>query len=156
MFATRMTGLRPKTSANVPQKGIEEALASRYADPVHAYSESGMWKDSDMVGRAVGISTVSRATRKIDMQRAVNARITERGGLEVVGGAVPVVPLQIEDVDNFSMTSLSGLCLDFVISTVDSRVSDVCRDDRSEGMPVLPAFSGSSLEADVEFGGAEA
>lgn len=32
------------------------------------------------------------------------------------------------------------------ISTAESRVREVWRDDRSDGIPVCPALSGSSLE----------
>lgn len=40
-----------------------------------------MWKDWDIVGNAVGIRTVSSATRKIERLRAVNAASTWSGGL---------------------------------------------------------------------------
>jgi hypothetical protein len=80
VFAIKMMGFRPKTSDSLPQKGTDVALASRYAEPVHAYSESGMWKDCEMVGRAVGTSTVSSATRKMEELRPMKAISTWNGG----------------------------------------------------------------------------
>ena len=58
-------GFRPNISLNFPHKGILAALASKYADPVHAYSESGMWKSLEIEGNAVGIRTVSSAARNM-------------------------------------------------------------------------------------------
>jgi hypothetical protein len=46
-----------------------------------------MWKDNAIVGRAVGIRTVSSATRKIERQRAMNAskvRIGTRGPISSI------------------------------------------------------------------------
>ena len=87
-LAIRMMLLRPKTSESFPQKGTLAALASRYAEPIHAYNESGIWKDRDIVGRAVGMSTVSSATRKIlsvsaPKQSSVASEVVERGETSV-------------------------------------------------------------------------
>jgi hypothetical protein len=81
-LAMSMMFFLPNTSESLPQKGTLAALARRYAEPVHAYSESGMWKDSDMVGRAVGISTVSSATRKMLSVKAEKQRIIASGGFD--------------------------------------------------------------------------
>ena len=35
MEAPRRMGLRPQISENLPHDGVEAALASRYADPIH-------------------------------------------------------------------------------------------------------------------------
>jgi hypothetical protein len=83
--ATKMTGFRPKTSESVPQNGTEAALARRYADPIQAYRESGIWNDKAIVGSAVGMRTVSSATRKMDRQRAINANRANISGRECRG-----------------------------------------------------------------------
>lgn len=48
-----------------------------------------MWKDRAIVGRAVGIRTVSSATRKMDKQRATNAKIVGIDGFSRCSGVVP-------------------------------------------------------------------
>jgi len=86
-----ITFFLPNTSESLPQKGTLAALARRYAEPVHAYSESGMWNDSDMVGRAVGISTVSSATRKMPSIKAEKHRIVASGGFDRAERSVVLV-----------------------------------------------------------------
>ena len=77
-IATMEMGFRPNTSERRPQNGTDAALTKRYADPVHAYSELGRWKSSDTVGRAVGNSVVSRATRNTHVVSAAKENRTRR------------------------------------------------------------------------------
>ena len=90
-FARSMIGLRPKTSLSFPHNGILAAFESRYAEPVHAYSESGIWKSRDIDGSAVGIKTVSSAARKMLSVRAKKQRNVGRDGRPPVSIASFVV-----------------------------------------------------------------
>lgn len=100
-FARRMIGLRPKISLSFPHRGILAAFASKYADPVHAYKESGIWKSRDIDGRAVGIKTVSKAARKMLRVRAKKQRSVGNEGRPLVG----VASLLVDVVD-----ILAGRC----------------------------------------------
>lgn len=82
-----------------------------------------------MVGNAVGIRTVSSATRNIDTQSAVYASKTERSGPELDGTALATSWLLTDDDEDFSAHSGNTVAL-----AVESSVRDVCLDDRSEGM----------------------
>jgi len=92
----RIIGFRPNTSLNFPQNGILAAFARRYAEPVHAYSESGIWKSRDIEGRAVGIRTVSSATKKILSVSAQKHNIVGRVGRELDVDASPVDAIVVE------------------------------------------------------------
>lgn len=107
-----------------------------------------------MVGSAVGMRTVSSATRKIDMQSAVYARRMAREGRELAAGeALATMLSPIKDAEDFSV--VSGDADDLTILTAESSVRDVCLEDRSDGMPGLSACSGPNLETMiVEFVGA--
>jgi hypothetical protein len=120
----RMIGFRPNTSLNFPQNGILAALARRYAEPVHAYSESGMWKSRDIDGRAVGMRTVSSATRKILSVRAQKHSIVARDGreLDVVASAIDaiVVEMLVGRGEPFSRCTLVSASWDAkVVTDVD-------------------------------------
>jgi hypothetical protein len=74
-----------------------------------------MWKDRAIVGRAVGIRTVSSATRKMDRHRAMNARIVGSDGPERFSGLVLTTAVFGADSEAFGMSlgSRTGLlCLD--------------------------------------------
>ncbi len=45
--------------------------------------------------------------------------------------------------------NLVDVAADLMVSIAESMVREVCRDDRSEGRPLLPAFSGPSFEVPV-------
>lgn len=86
-FASKMIGFRPKTSLSLPHSGMLAAFASRYAEPVHAYRESGTWKSRDIEGSAVGIKTVSSAARKMLSVRAEKQSSVGKEGRPAVGDA---------------------------------------------------------------------
>jgi hypothetical protein len=94
-FASRIIGLRPKISLSLPHIGILAAFASRYAEPVHAYSESGTWKSRDIDGKAVGIRTASSAARKMLSVRAEKQSSVGKEGRPAVGDA----SIAVDDVD---------------------------------------------------------
>jgi hypothetical protein len=96
----RVIGFRPNTSLNLPQKGMLAALASRYAEPVHANSESGMSKSRDIEGKAVGMRTVSSATRKMLSVNAQKQSIVAREGRELDMAGSPI--------DSFVVHILNG------------------------------------------------
>lgn len=150
-IAVRMTGLRPKTSEILPQKGTEAALAKRYADPVQAYNESEMWNESEMAGRAVGMSTVSRATNNIARFSAIKASSVGRsgrclcGGTLSDGGAVLVpstLPLQDE-----SPRSRAGSSIGATVDQVEEGLTEneaeargmLCADAENEVSPPIEA-----------------
>jgi hypothetical protein len=97
VLAMSMMFFLPNTSESLPQNGTLAAFARRYAEPTHAYSESGIWKDKDIVGRAVGIKTVSRATRKMLSVKAEKQRIVANGGLDRAERSVAVVVVEAFD-----------------------------------------------------------
>jgi hypothetical protein len=97
-----------------------------------------------MVGSAVGIRTVSRATRKIDRQRAVYAISVERAGRELDIEVLATWWSLTDEAEDFSVPSGNTDALAMLV--VESRVREVCLDDLSDGMPELPAYSGPSLE----------
>lgn len=59
--------------------------------------------------------------------------------------ATKAAVLTTDEVEDFSV--ICGEAVDLAISMAESRVRDVCQDDRSDGMPVFLALSGSNLEA---------
>ena len=97
-----------------------------------------------MVGSAVGIKTVSSATRNIDKQRAVYATKTERAGRELDIEVLATWCSLIDDAEDFSVPSDRTDALTILVS--ESRVREVCLDDLSDSMPELLACSGPSLE----------
>jgi hypothetical protein len=53
MFATSIIGFLSQIPLNFTHNGIEAALASIYAEPIHVYPASEILKWAAMVGRAV-------------------------------------------------------------------------------------------------------
>lgn len=100
-----------------------------------------------MVGSAVGIRTVSSATRKIDTQSAVYASKTERAGRELATVVLASWCSLTDDAEDFSVPSGNTDALTILIA--ESSVREVCLDDLSDGMCDVAAFSGPSLEARV-------
>jgi phosphoribulokinase len=96
-----------------------------------------MWKDRAIVGRAVGIKTVSSATKKIDKQRAINARTVESDGLERFSGVVSMAVLFGANSDVFGMFPGSKTALLYldVMFVADARLGAV------ETEPLLYRFT---------------
>lgn len=79
----------------------------------------------------------------------------DSGGRElVVGSALDGVLSVNDEADDLPLTS--GVATGLTISTTESRVRDVCRDDRSEGMPLVPTSPPSLVVSVVKVAGAEA
>jgi hypothetical protein len=100
-----------------------------------------------MVGSAVGIRTVSSATRKIDIHSAVYASKVERAGRELAISVLATWCSLIDDAEDFSAPSGRTDALTTLVA--ESRVREVCLDDLSDGMPELPACSGPNFEVRV-------
>jgi hypothetical protein len=86
-----------------------------------------MWKDRAIVGRAVGIKTVSSATRKMDKQRAMNARTVGSGGIERSSDVVLTAVVFDANSEAFGMSLCSRaalLCLD-VMFVADAKLGAV-------------------------------
>lgn len=80
-----------------------------------------MWKDREIVGRAVGIKTVSRATRKMLSVKAEKQRIVAGGGLERAVYMVLVVV--VETSDDICVSPSCCSCVGFNLALVVVGVS---------------------------------
>jgi hypothetical protein len=61
------------------------------------------------------------------------------------GRATKTALLTTDEAEDFSV--ICGEAVDLTISMAESRVRDVCQDDRSDGIPVFLVLSGPNLEA---------